>query len=508
MMVKINTDAEIGYIQPELHSQFIEFLGTCIYDGIWVGEDSDIPNYEGLRKDVVDALKEIEPPVIRWPGGCYADTYHWRNGIGEKSSRPVTYNENFGTYELDSNQFGTHEFMKLCQLVGAKPWFNVNMMSGSVAEMREWMEYCKRDGGTSLAAEREQNGSREPFQIELWGIGNEVWAGGGFMTAQSYAAEYRKYATAFPSFISLDGEENRKRPKLKRIACGPDGNKKKERVQWTKDFFKEMADYRCPAIDAYDLHFYNWNIEDLEKKETEFSEQEWYSVINSCLELEEIILEQAELIKEGLDSLPEEEGFFKAPEPKCDLIVGEWGNWHGAAFKNRPALYQQCTMRDAITSALTLDIFHRNCGCVKMACVAQTVNVLNSLILTDKEKCIRTPNYDVFSMYKVHRGATALEVEVQDEKLFAFASRKEHVINVNLVNVDFAEGKEIELQLPESAEFCSGTVLKGDEPASYNSFDNPERIRKTEAEEPEKIASGFRMKLPPASVSAYQFMIG
>lgn len=293
--VKIDVQKKRGKISKELHSHFIEFLGGCIYDGLWVGEDSDIPNYDGLRKDAVDALRKLEPPVIRWPGGCYADTYHWRNGIGPREKRPITYNENFGTYELDSNQFGTHEFMKLCELVGAKPWLNINMMTGSSAEMREWMEYCNREEETSLVKERKANGAEKPFGVEYWGIGNEVWAGGGNMTAEGYADEYRKYATAFPNFISL---ENGGEPRvaMKRIASGPDGNKPKERVEWTKRFFKALGNFRRPAIDGYDLHFYNWNLENFEQKETEFDEQDWNRVIRGCLELEEVILDRKSVV--------------------------------------------------------------------------------------------------------------------------------------------------------------------------------------------------------------------
>ena len=183
-MQKITFRKLIGenYIYPELQGHFIEFLGSCIYDGIWVGEDSEIPNYHGIRKDLVDAFQKLHPPVIRWPGGCYADVYHWRNGIGPRENRPVTYNENFGTFETDPNQFGTHEMMEFCEMIGAKPWFNINMMTGSPAEMREWMEYCNRRESTTLTRERKVNGHEAPFQVEYWGIGNEVWDGGGKMT--------------------------------------------------------------------------------------------------------------------------------------------------------------------------------------------------------------------------------------------------------------------------------------------------------------------------------------
>lgn len=505
--VKIDMTKTKGTVSRELHSHFIEFLGGCIYDGIWVGEDSEIPNVHGLRKDVVDALKRLEPPVIRWPGGCYADTYHWRNGIGPRESRPVTYNENFGTYETDSNQFGTHEFMELCSLVGAKPWLNVNMMTGSAAEMREWMEYCNREEETGLSRERRENGARKPFGVELWGIGNEVWAGGGTMTPQSYADEYRKYASSFPNFISLENG-GKPRTKVKRIASGPDGNKPKERVEWTKQFFAELGKFRRPQIDGYDLHFYNWNLDKLDQSETEFDEEEWDKVIHNCFELEEVIQEQAKLIREGIDALPEEEGYFQNPKPTCDLIVGEWGNWHGAAFSSRPALYQQCTMRDAVTTALTLDIFHRNCDLVKMACVAQTVNVLNSLILTDGEQCILTPNYDVFEMYKVHRGAQALTTEATgDDKIHLFASVKEGEVYINLVNADMTQEKEICLALPEETVYVSGTVLKSGDPHDCNTKEAPDRVRAEECRFPERVESGFAVRMEPASVRVLRFSI-
>ncbi len=270
-MNKIEVSISPGaVIDEKLHGQFIEFLGSCIKDGIWVGEASEIPNYQGLRKDVVDALAEIAPPIMRWPGGCYADTYHWRNGIGDMQSRPVVFNSNFGTMEPENNHFGTHEFMRFCRMIGAAPWLSINMLSGSVAEMREWAEYCNRPEGTTLAEERSQNGDREPFGVEYWGIGNESWAGGGNYTPQSYAAEYRKFATAFPATPQAGVPF---KPFEKMIAVGPDGNKPKERVKWTEEFFEEYAKYRQPPLYGYDLHFYNWNISDPEDHVTSFSEE-------------------------------------------------------------------------------------------------------------------------------------------------------------------------------------------------------------------------------------------
>lgn len=501
------SDKKEGYIQPELHSHFIEFLGGCIYDGIWVGKNSDIPNYDGMRKDVVDAFKALEPPVIRWPGGCFADTYHWRDGIGEPSKRPITYNENFGTFEVDTNQFGTHEFMKLCELLGSRPWLNINLLSGSVAEMRDWVEYCNRREHTTLSEERAKNGSPEPFNVEFWGIGNECWDGGGKMTPTMYADLYRRYASSMPMCDARPFSESGF--KLTKIASGADGNKPIERVKWTKDFFKALSQYRQPQVDAMDLHFYNWNIDNPEDTDIHFDEERWYKVIHTCFELEDVIKEQYQLIQEGVSNFPEPEAAMYKPQRHCDLVVGEWGNWHGSAFKARPALYQQCTMRDAITTALTLDIFHRNCNLVKMACVAQTVNVLNSLILTDDEQTILTPNYDVFMMYKVHRGAEKLEIDTKniDDKIYTFASQKEDKIYVNLVNIDMKESKTIELQLPENAVAASVQTLASDDVTAYNTAANPDKIRVKEGKLPQKTTDGYSCKIPAASVNVLTFKI-
>ncbi len=524
--IKIKESKTIGHINPKLHSQFIEFLGSCIYDGIWVGENSEIPNYNGMRKDVVDGLKELAPPVIRWPGGCYADTYHWRDGIGPREDRPITYNENFGTFTQDKNQFGTHEFMELCRRVGAEPWLNVNMMTGSAGEMREWMEYCNREEDTTLSSERAKNGSKKAFQVKYWGIGNESWCGGGNATAESYADVYRQYASAIPLFHSgMPGHENEK---ILRIACGPDGNRSKERVEWTGRLFQALKNFRQPPLDALDLHFYNWNITNLKEKEDEFEGADWYRVINSCLKLEEVILEQKQLIEEGLDSFEKPEvmsaDHFDSP-PKCRLVVGEWGNWHGMAFQSKPALYQQCSMRDAITSALTLDIFHRNCSHVEMACVAQTVNVLNSLFLTKGKEFVKTPNYDVFKMYMVHRDASAIECECEEEntseegRLFIFASIKDHIINFNVINTDFKKEKEACIQFEKNAALEEVTVLNADSPKACNTFQNPDRVRAksgqnlvkagknpvNEWRNPINAGKEYQVVIPPASVSVYRF---
>jgi alpha-N-arabinofuranosidase len=383
--------------------------------------------------------------------------------------------------------------------------------------MVEWAEYCNRKEDTTISRERAANGHPEPYNVEFWGIGNEVWCGGGNYTAQSYADEYRKYATAMPNFKPNIPFVESKGIEQKFIASGPDGNKPIERVKWTKDFFAALGQYRLPKIDAFDLHFYNWNLKDFNKPEVEFGAEDWYSVIHGCLELEDVIKEQYALIDERLKNLPKPEGDLPGAEAHCKLVIGEWGNWHGKAFLNRPALYQQCTMRDAITTAITLDIFHRNCDMIDLACVAQTVNVLNSLILTEGEHTILTPNYYVFDLYKPHREANLLEIQIETEKIgveedrkidrvYALASEKDGIITVNVVNTHMTENTSITIELMEGCEYLSGQVLKGETPDSYNSVEHPSAIVPVRAQQPHPAGNKqWEIVLPAASVTVYQF---
>ena len=329
--------------------------------------------------------------------------------------------------------------------------------------------------------------------------------------------------------MEADGPQMKGTP-TKLIASGPDGNKPLERVRWTKDFFQALGEYRLPEIWGYDLHFYNWNMEQMDS-EIRFDAADWYRVIHGAMELEDVIREQDTLMKEGLRRIPpEERGPFAAAvwNPQVQLVVGEWGNWHGAAFRNQPALLQQCTMRDAITTAITMDIFHRNCDIVGMACAAQTVNVLNSLLLTDGSVTIRTPNYHVSKMYMPHRGGTRLipdqaetsienaysGEEIQVPAIYAFASEKDGTVTVNIVNASLTQSSEVELTLPPDIRVCiSGQILTADDPHDVNDAVDPDRIVPTEAAGPAIPAvsgSGadgttFRFTVPSASVCVYQF---
>lgn len=505
MSVFIDPNRRIGRIDPRLHGQFIEFLGECIDGGLWVGEDSPIENEHGYRKATLDALRALRPPLIRWPGGCYADTYHWRDGVGP--DRATTFNENFATYELDPHDFGTDEFLRLCEMLGAEPWINVNMLSGSIAEMKEWMEYCNREQGTDLARERAANGHPAPYGVRYWGLGNEVWAGGGTMTPQTYMDEYRRYASAMPSFTT----DLFTPTPMVAIASGPDGNKPRERVKWTEDFFRLLAEYRQPKIDGYDLHFYNWNIDDDRDTPTEFDEAGWNRVVGGCLELEDILREQWTLMNQGLALINEPEGPLDSKLDHVDLVVGEWGNWHKTAFLARPALRQQVTMRDAVTTALTLDLLQRNCDKVTMACNAQTINVLNSLILTEGERTVLTPNYDVFMMYRGHRGATALDVPRRDTEspVYVFASLGEdsRTLLVDLTNAAMYDAADIDLKFPVDVRLESMTTLAAGDPHECNTADDPDLVRAAGIPVGGDVAQSHAVTLPAASVSTLRFTV-
>ncbi|GEP73217.1 alpha-N-arabinofuranosidase [Lentilactobacillus rapi] len=505
MKVMIDTNQIQGTISPYLHGQFVEFLGHGITDGIWVGRESDIPNIDGLREGIVDALAKLAPPVVRWPGGCYADTYHWRDGIGKPENRPTTYNENFGTYEQDQHQFGTDEFMHFCELIGAEPWLNINLLSGSVQEMKEWMEYCNRKETTSLSNERKANGHPEPYNVQFWEIGNEAWAGGGFMTPQDYVRKYRQYSSAMPTFKQNIFDKS----KIYKIASGPDGNKPLERINWTRDLLNEISKYRQPEINALDLHFYNWNLDSDTDMPTSFQEDDWYRVIKGARELALVIAEQKQLIKDGLEKMPVPESSMDQQLQKIDLIVGEWGIWHKASFMAKPALLQQVTMRDAIATAISLNILQENCENVSMACVAQTVNVLNSLIITDQDKTVLTPNFDVFMMYKKFQGSRLVQYQTREKNQFVdiFAAIQDEILTVCLINSHINSKQVVQVDFQHLAKGIFAERLVADDVTDYNSAEHPNTVRTKQISFTDKISTMKEFDLPAASINIFQFKL-
>jgi len=382
----IHADQPGSVINRNLYGQFTEHLGHCIYGGIWVGEDSPIPNTRGIRNDVVAALRKAQVPVVRWPGGCFADEYHWKDGIGPSAQRPKMINTHWGGV-VENNHFGTHEFMDFCAQVGCEPYITGNLGSGTVQEMMEWVEYMTSDADSPMANLRRQNGRNEPWHVKYFAIGNEAWGCGGDMRAEFYADNFRRYNT----FLKSYGDNH-----LYRIACGPSDDD----YQWT-DTVMAIAGSKMNGLS---MHYYtlptgNWKDKG---SATQFDEAEWFATLRRTLRMDELITKHS-AIMDKYD-----------PQKKVGLIVDEWGTWYNVEPGTNPGfLFQQNTLRDAIVAGLNFHIFQRHADRVVMANIAQLVNVLQSLILTDGPKMTVTPTYHVFEMFKVHQDATALPVDVQ-----------------------------------------------------------------------------------------------
>jgi alpha-N-arabinofuranosidase len=495
-------DEKIGRINPNIFGHFAEHLGRCIYEGIYVGEESSIPNTRGLRNDVVEALRKINPPVLRWPGGCFADDYHWRDGIGPKGQRPKTVNIHWGGV-VETNQFGTHEFIDFCRLIGAEPYICLNLGSGSPEEARNWAEYCNYNGTSSLAEERSRNGSRDPFNVKYWGVGNELWGCGGQLEPDAYAAEIKRYQTFLSTFAPFA------------IACGPRGNGTFElRRDWVLKFFREFEKKQHPShrpVDGFALHFYTRGTE--AGGDLDFSENQYYWTLRETAGMEERIRQ----VRAGMDAYD--------PERKVGLIVDEWGTWHPEA-QNDSGLEQQNTVRDALVAALNLDIFVRLADRVIMGNIAQTINVLQALILTREDQMIKTPTYHVYDMYKHHQGAESLRLLIQCPDVgfdlngescslpvvAGSASLKERSVFLSLTNIHVRDQVELDLSL-----LCSTGVkirdvsaweLKGLDIHDHNTFEEPDLL----TPEPAKIGlediERGRINLSAHSVTTVKIDLG
>ena len=406
----INEKHKKGQIRPEIYGHFSEHLGRCIYEGLYVGENSEIPNENGMRRDVVEALKEMQIPVLRWPGGCFADEYHWKDGIGPKETRKKMINTHWGGV-VEDNSFGTHEFFELCRQLGCKTYVNGNVGSGTVQEMSEWVEYATFEGVSPMADLRKKNGHEEPWKIDYFGVGNENWGCGGNMTPDYYGNLYRRYQTYVRQY--------RKDAPIQKICCGANSDD----YFWTENVLKTCTARPQPApengnpgfMDGLSLHYYvhpgGWQDKG---SATDFDEKKWYLTMEKALYMEELI-ERHGAIMDQYD-----------PEKKIGMIVDEWGCWFDVEPGTNPGfLYQQNTMRDALVAGVTLNIFNRHCDRVKMACIAQMVNVLQSVILTEGPKMIKTPTYYVFHMYKHHQGAELVESFVEGSQPAGVEERSE-----------------------------------------------------------------------------------
>lgn len=458
--ITILTDEPIGLIRPELHGQFIEHLGGCIDGGIWVGESSSIPNVSGFRSDVLEAMKKLRPPVLRWPGGCYADDYHWEDGIGPAAQRPRRVNIWWGQ-NVETNAFGTHEFIQLCRYLGAEPYLAGNVGSGAVRDMRDWVEYCNFNGDSTLARRRADNGSPMPFNVRYWGVGNENWGCGGNFCPEDYAAEYKQFATYLRDFSGTN---------LFRIACGPDGNNH----DWTRRFLSKLG--RFPHLQGYAAHYYCGTAG---PSATEFDVNQWYELLEKATRIEKLIREQRQLMDEF------------DPQRKIGLLIDEWGAWHLPTPGRDPNhLWQQNTLRDALVAAITLDTFNRHADKLVMANIAQMANVLQAMVLTEGDRMILTPTYHVFDLYRPHQGATSLRVEIEcptisfptgEEKrqlpaLIASASLRGDQLHLTVVNPHASLPIEAKINLKREGIAASSSVLTHDELNAHNTFEEPSAI--------------------------------
>lgn len=483
----INTHNKKGKINKEIYGHFSEHLGRCIYQGIYVGENSDIPNVNGMRKDVVQALKEIKVPVLRWPGGCFADEYHWKDGIGAKENRKKMINTNWGGV-VEDNSFGTHEFMELCRQLECEPYINGNLGSGTVQEMSEWVEYMTFDGVSPMAEERKKNGHEEPWKVKYFGVGNENWGCGGNMTPEFYSNMYRRYQ----SFCKNYGDN-----KLYRIACGPNGDD----YEWTDTVMKSAARF----MDGLSLHYYTfpggW---ENKGSATDFDEKEWYVTLNKTLEMENLVTNHSKI----MDKYDKEK--------RIGLIVDEWGGWYDVEPGTNPGfLYQQNTMRDALMAGINLNIFNKHCDRVKMANIAQMVNVLQSVLLTEGNKMVLTPTYHVFNMYKNHQEAQLLDSYLETEMIGIEDDRKvpnlhesvsidsEGKINITINNLSLTDAYDVESVLVDrKVNSVKAQILNADMNA-YNTFDNPDAVKPVEFNDFKITEEGLNFKIPACSVISF-----
>ena len=485
-VITLNKDRSRGRINKNIYGHFSEHLGRCIYQGLYVGEDSPIPNVRGIRTDAVEALKKIGVPVLRWPGGCFADEYHWEDGIGPKENRKRMVNTNWGGV-VEDNSFGTHEFLDLCEQVGCEPYINANVGSGTVREMAEWVEYLNSDGDSTVVRKRWANGRRDPWHVRYWGVGNESWGCGGNMRPEYYADEFRRYQ----NFCRQYGED-----KLCKIACGPN----EDDYNWMEVLMQRAGRF----MDAITVHYYTLCTGDWKHKgsATDFTVADFYRTLVRASRMDEIVSGHS-AIMDRYD-----------PEKRVGLIVDEWGAWYDVEPGTNPGfLYQQNTMRDALVAAITLNIFNRHCDRVVMANLAQTVNVLQAVLLTEGDKLVLTPTYHVFDLYKAHQDAQEIDCFVQADtvgqdgwqlpQVTASASVKDGVTTLTLANIAADKPVTVTVKGVDAASI-TGRILQG-EMGQYNDFDaSPLAVK---AFDGCSLRDGKAVvELPPCCVAAIELM--
>ena len=484
--IVINTDSGKNTISRHIYGHFSEHLGRCIYGGFYVGEkNTAIPNKNGVRLDIVEALKKLKVPNLRWPGGCFADTYHWKDGIGEKSKRPSMLNVWWGGTTED-NSFGTHDFLDMCELIGAEPYLAGNVGSGTVQEFIDWTRYVNTEKGNPMANLRQQNGREKPWNVKFWGVGNEAWGCGGNMKPEYYANIYRQNATFMTDWNN--GAH------MFRVASGANSSD----YNWTEVLMRDIPHNLLEGVALHHYSVIDWN---KKGSATDFGTNEYFQTLQRALFMDELITKHA-TIMDKYD-----------PGKKIALVVDEWGGWYDVeAGTNSAFLYQQNTMRDAVLAGCTLNIFHKHCDRVRMANLAQTVNVLQAVVLTKEEKMILTPTYHVMEMYNVHQDATLLPLNIVCNDFFngkeklpavsASASKdKNGFIHISLVNIDPTKTQEISINIKGAkTSGISGRILTSDKIQDYNSFDNPNKLKPVSFNGATMKSDIIKVTLPPISV--------
>jgi len=487
-ILRIQESERLSHIQPEIYGHFSEHLGRCIYEGLFVGEDSPIPNVRGMRSDVVEALRELPIPMLRWPGGCFADEYHWKDGIGPKESRKKMINTHWGGV-VEDNSFGTHEFFELAHQLGCKTYVNGNVGSGTVQEMSEWVEYITFDGISPMADLRASNGHPDPWRVDYWGVGNENWGCGGNMRPEFYGNLYRQFQTYVRTYDPA-------RPIQK--VCGGANT---DDYEWT-EVVLETTFGRCPEymhgmMDHLSLHYYTVPHDWAHKgSATEFDEEEWYLTLRKALYMDEIVTKHA-AIMDRYD-----------PEKKVGMSVDEWGGWYDVEPGTNPGfLYQQNSVRDALIAGITLNIFNKHSDRVKLACLAQMVNVLQSVILTEGDRMVKTPTYHVMHMYRHHHDGNLVRSTLSEMKtagngenevpmLTESVSIKDDVLTVTIANLSATDSEEVHLELADKKyRIIEAKVVTGEKIQSHNTFDNPDAVTERDLK-----TDGLNVVVPAASV--------
>lgn len=521
--IDVLVNEPIASINPDIYGHFAEHLGGVIYDGVWVGEQSKVPNTNGIRTALVEALKRIKPSVIRWPGGCFADSYDWRDGIGPRSQRPRRTNfwldspdwakgAADGPWKYDSNHFGTNEFVRFCQLAGAQPYLAVNVRGMGAHDFYQWVEYCNSPAGSTTGAEQRAGGSmpsREPFKIQFWGIGNESWGCGGNLTPEEYSAEYRRFTAAMPGY----GVPH------KFIASGANGGD----LNWTRGFFSKINE-KSPglfnSLYGWGLHHYSWNV-------SAGKTNDWVAGKGDALNFDTTqyyeLLREAERVETLIDQHWTVMGEYDR-QHRVKLVVDEWGAWHKPGTELDPThlLGQQSTMRDAVLAGLTLDIFNRHADKVVMANVAQLINCLQSLFYAHEDKFILTPTFHVFEMYAGHPQAQAVRAEfvaprasyTRNDKPAEFtglagsASLNGKQLTLTVVNADLSKPRETEIAVSGARiSSCRARVLSANDVHTHNSFDNPQVIEPRDEAANVGPGGSLVFRFAPASVTRLQLAL-